>query len=49
MTQDLLAGAPLEVEAIFGDIVARAERKNIPVPSLRLVRDLIRGIDQTPR
>ncbi|HLZ28001.1 MAG TPA: 2-dehydropantoate 2-reductase [Chloroflexota bacterium] len=45
MTQDLLAGAPLEVEAIFGDIVRRAEAKALFVPALRLVRDLIRGLD----
>lgn len=45
MTQDLLAGLPLEVDAVFGDIVGRAERKNVPVPSLRLVRDMIRGLD----
>ena len=45
MTQDLLAGAPLEVDAVFGDIVQRAERKGVDVPSLRLVRDLIRGLD----
>jgi 2-dehydropantoate 2-reductase len=45
MTQDLLAGHPLEVEAVFGDIVARAARKQVRVPALRLVRDLIRGVD----
>ena len=45
MTQDLLASRPLEVDAIFGDIVDRAERKGVPAPCLRLVRDLIRGID----
>jgi 2-dehydropantoate 2-reductase len=45
MTQDLLAGRPVEVDEIFGDIVARAERVGVPVPSIRLVRDLIRGID----
>jgi 2-dehydropantoate 2-reductase len=49
MTQDLLAGSPLEVDAVFGDIVRRAERKNVPVPSLRLVRDLIRGVDPGQR
>ncbi len=49
MTQDLLARRPLEVDAIFGDIVQRAERKQVPVPSLRLVRDLIRGIDAANR
>jgi 2-dehydropantoate 2-reductase len=45
MTQDVLAGSPLEVDAVFGDIVARAERKRVPVPCLRLVRDVIRGLD----
>jgi 2-dehydropantoate 2-reductase len=45
MTSDLLAGRPLEVEAVFGDIVQRAERSAVPVPCLRLVRDLIRGVD----
>jgi 2-dehydropantoate 2-reductase len=45
MTQDLLAGRPLEVDAVFGDLVQRADLKGVPVPSLRLVRDLIRGLD----
>jgi ketopantoate reductase len=45
MTHDLLAGLPLEVDAVFGDIVDRAERSNVAVPCLRLVRDLIRGLD----
>ncbi len=45
MTQDLLAGQPLEVDAVFGDIVDRADRKQLSVPALRLVRDLIRGLD----
>jgi 2-dehydropantoate 2-reductase len=49
MTQDLLAGHPLEVDAVFGDIVTRADRRAVPVPSLRLVRDLIRGIDSAHR
>jgi 2-dehydropantoate 2-reductase len=45
MTQDLLAGSRLEVDAVFGDIVRRADRKGVPVPCLRLVRDVIRGLD----
>lgn len=45
MTQDLLNGLPLEVDAVFGDMVERAERRGIAVPCLRLTRDLIRGID----
>ena len=49
MTQDLLGGRPLEVDAIFGDIVERGERKHVAVPNLRLVRDLIRGLDAANR
>jgi 2-dehydropantoate 2-reductase len=45
MTQDLLAGERLEVDAVFGDIVERAEHKGINTPCLRFVRDLIRGLD----
>ncbi len=45
MVQDLLAGRPLEVDAVFGDLVERAERVGVPVPRIALVRDLIRGID----
>jgi 2-dehydropantoate 2-reductase len=49
MTQDLLNGQPLEVDAVFGDIVQRADLKGVPVPALRLVRDLIRGLDAANR
>ncbi len=45
MTQDLFAGRALEVDAVFGDLVARAERAGVAVPRLRLVRDIIAGID----
>ena len=45
MTHDVLAGLPLEVDAVFGDIVQRGERKGISVPCLRLARDLLRGVD----
>jgi len=45
MTQDLLAGRALEVDEVFGDLVERAERAGVPVPRLRLVRDLIRAVD----
>jgi 2-dehydropantoate 2-reductase len=45
MVQDLLANRPLEVDAIFADVVERAARVNVPVPRITLVRDLIRGID----
>jgi 2-dehydropantoate 2-reductase len=45
MTQDLLAGRSLEAEDIFGDLVDRAERADLDVPRLRLVRDLCRGLE----
>jgi len=46
MTQDLLAGRPMEVDAVFGDLVARAERSGVDVPRLTLVRDLLHGRDR---
>jgi 2-dehydropantoate 2-reductase len=45
MYQDLLAGRPMEVEAIYGDVVARAERVGVAAPRLTLARDLLRAID----
>jgi 2-dehydropantoate 2-reductase len=49
MAQDLLAGRPMEVEAVFGDLVERADHAGIPVPRLTLVRDLLRGLDRVTR
>lgn len=49
MTQDFLAGRPIEVEQVFGDLVARAERADVPVPHLTFVRDIMRGIDRIAR
>jgi 2-dehydropantoate 2-reductase len=49
MTADLLDGRPLEVDAVFGDLVERGERIGVPVPSLRLVRDMLRGLDNDLR
>jgi len=46
MTQDLLAGRRLEVDAVFGDLVERADRVGVEVPRLRLVRDLLRGTSE---
>lgn len=44
MTQDLLAGRPLEVEEVFGDLVRRAEAAGHDVPRLRLITQLLRGL-----
>lgn len=45
MTQDFVAGRALEVDEVFGDLVERADRAGVAVPRLRLVRDLLRGLD----
>lgn len=45
MLQDLVAERPLEVDEIFADAVARAERLGVPAVRLTVVRDLIRAID----
>ncbi len=49
MTQDLLAGRPIEVEAVFGDLVARAAQGGVAVPHLTLVLHLLRGLDRLAR
>jgi 2-dehydropantoate 2-reductase len=45
MVQDLLAGRPMEVEAVFADVVERAQKVGVPVPRIELVRDILRGIN----
>ena len=45
MTQDLLAGRQMEVEEVFGDVVARAERLGVEVPRITFVSDLLRGLN----
>lgn len=49
MTQDLLAGRPMEVEQVFGDLVERARRAGVAVPHLTFVRDVLRGLDRITR
>lgn len=46
MVQDYLAGRPMEVEAVFGDLVERAERHSVAVPSLVFVRNILRGLNR---
>jgi ketopantoate reductase len=45
MAQDVLAGRALEVDEVFSDLVARAERAGLAAPRLTLIRDLLQGID----
>ncbi len=47
MVQDVLAGRPMEVEGVFGDLVERGERVGVPTPALRFATQLLRGIDAT--
>jgi 2-dehydropantoate 2-reductase len=49
MTQDLLAGRPMEVDQVFGDLVERAARVGVAVPHLTFVRDVLRGLDRITR
>jgi 2-dehydropantoate 2-reductase len=49
MLQDLLAGRPLEVDAIYADLVERAARLGVAAPRLTLARDLVRAIDPARR
>jgi ketopantoate reductase len=46
MTQDLLAGRPMEADQVFTDLVARAAAAGIAVPHIQLVRDLICGLNR---
>jgi 2-dehydropantoate 2-reductase len=43
LLQDLLRGAPTEIEAICGAVVARADQLGLPVPVNRLLLGLIRA------
>lgn len=45
MAMDVILGRPTEVAAVFGDVIARAERHGLAVPRLRLVHDLVTGMD----
>ncbi len=46
MTQDLLAGRPLEVDEVFGDLLERAHKARVPTPCLEIVTDLISGLNK---
>ena len=45
LAQDVASGRAIEVDQVFGDLVARAERIGVAVPRLTLIRDILRGID----
>lgn len=46
---DLEAGRPLEVDALNGEVVRRAERHGVPVPYNRLIYEALRLLDPARR
>lgn len=46
MLQDLLAGRPMEVEPVFGDLLAKAEAAQVETPRLRFVYHVLSGLNQ---
>jgi 2-dehydropantoate 2-reductase len=46
MTQDLLAGRPTELETTAGDVLHRAKRHGISVPTIAACTDMIRGLER---
>jgi ketopantoate reductase len=49
MLQSVESGRRLEVDAVFGDLVAVADEHGLAVPLLRAVSDVIRTIDDVHR
>ena len=47
MAYDVVSGRALEVDQVFGDLVARAEQIGLAAPRLTLIRDILRGIDHS--
>jgi 2-dehydropantoate 2-reductase len=49
MLQDVLAGRPLEVEALVGQTQAFAREAGVPVPCIDAIVPLLRGLDRSLR
>jgi 2-dehydropantoate 2-reductase len=47
MMADMLAGRPLEVEAIVGNVVRIGREKGVHTPLLRTIYMLARGLDRS--
>lgn len=47
MLQDLLAGRPMEVEEVYGGLLAEGVRTGTPTPKLAMVYELLQGIDRS--
>jgi len=49
MLQDVLAGRPMEVEALLGQVQAFARDTKTPVPTVDVILPLLRGLDRALR
>ena len=49
MLQDVLAGRPMEVDAILGQLQAFARLHRVPVPAIDVLLPLLRGLDASLR
>jgi 2-dehydropantoate 2-reductase len=48
MLQDVLRGAPTEIDAICGAVVQAAQKHNIPAPANRICWQLVKALAKTP-
>lgn len=49
MLQDVLAGRPIEVDEVYGGLLAEGQRTGTPTPKLAMVYELLQGIDRSRR
>lgn len=49
MLQDVLAGRPMEVDEVYGGLLAEGHRTATPTPKLAMAHDLLMGIDRSNR
>jgi len=49
MLQDVLHGAPLEVDAIVGQVKQTGDEAGVPCPAITTVLALLRGVSLAPR
>jgi 2-dehydropantoate 2-reductase len=47
LTQDLMAARPTELEATAGDVLARAARHSLTVPTVEACTNILRGVERS--
>ena len=47
MFRDIKAGQPIEADHVIGDLIARADAANVPVPELRMAYTHLKAYEQT--